>query len=93
MNEKIFPDNITIIDAPLKLEGLASSPFDAEGVKCQKMNIIENGVLKYWLLDNASAKQLNMVTTGNAAKSGNGLIYPSSSNLHIHQYWLLENQE
>tara|TARA_B100001179_G_C18592480_1_gene405396 strand:- start:203 stop:1555 length:1353 start_codon:yes stop_codon:yes gene_type:complete len=83
MNEKIFPDDITIIDDPLKLEGLASSPFDAEGVKSQKMNIVENGVLKHWLLDNASAKQLNMVTTGNAAKSGNGLIYPSSSNLHV----------
>ena len=51
---------ITIIDDPHRLRGLRSKPFDGEGVANARMAIVENGVLKTWLLDCASAKQLGL---------------------------------
>jgi PmbA protein len=47
------------------------------------MAIVENGVLKTWLLDGASAKQLGLATTGHAARGTGGPPSPSATNLYM----------
>ena len=51
INEKIFSDNINIIDKPDIKKGLGSRNFDSEGVKTDTLKLVEQGVLKNYLLD------------------------------------------
>ncbi len=82
LEQSIAPDNITIIDDPLRPRGLASRPFDGEGVECTELDIVRNGVLSNWLLDSASARELGLKTNGRAARSGNSAM-PSASNVRL----------
>jgi PmbA protein len=83
MDEKIFAENISIIDDPHIKRGIGSRPYDAEGVKNAKLKIIENGVLKTWLLDIRSANQLKLKTNGRAARGMGSPSSPSSTNLYM----------
>jgi PmbA protein len=69
LGEKIAGDNIDIVDDGT-LPGLfGTSPFDSEGVKSRRTVVVENGVLKSYLLNTYAAKKLGMQTTGNASRS------------------------
>ncbi|MBU6298172.1 MAG: TldD/PmbA family protein [Alphaproteobacteria bacterium] len=83
MGQQIFAPSIAIIDDPHRLRGLRSKPFDGEGVANARTAIVENGVLKTWLLDCASAKQLGLKTTGHAARGTGGPPSPSSTNFYM----------
>jgi PmbA protein len=83
MGQTIFSPAITILDDPHRPRGLRSKPFDGEGVANAKQAIVENGVLKTWLLDCASAKQLGLQTTGHAARGTGGPPHPASTNFYM----------
>jgi len=83
MGEEVFAPGITITDDPHRLRGLRSKPFDGEGVRNQRRALVENGVLKTWLLDCASARQLGLTTTGHAARGTGGPPSPSATNLYM----------
>ena len=68
LGEQIFSKDISIIDDPKILKGLGSRPFDGEGLKTNKKEIVQNGVLKTWLLNTSTAKKLNLKSTGNASR-------------------------
>jgi len=69
LNEKLFPEIITIIDDPLIEKYPGSYPFDGEGLNGIKKNIIENGKLLTYLHNSYSAGKLKMNLTGNASYS------------------------
>src|SRR5436305_3799787 len=69
LGARLFAKNIRIIDDPLRVRGLRSQTFDAEGVKVKKLAIIDDGVLTTWLLDCATARELELVTTGHDDRS------------------------
>src|SRR5262249_3537232 len=78
LGEKIAAESLTVID-DATLPGLfGTTPFDDEGVKCRKTPVIENGVLKNYLLNSYTARKLGMKTTGNAARgvAGNAGVGP-----------------
>jgi len=83
MDKQVFSSAINIIDDPHRLRGLRSKPFDGEGVANKRWALIENGVLRTWLLDSASARQLGLTTTGHAARGTGGPPAPSPTNLHM----------
>jgi PmbA protein len=83
MEEQIFHESINIVDDPHILRGMASKPFDAEGVQNNKLKIIENGVLKTWLLDVRSANQLKLITNGRAARGASSPPSPTCTNLYM----------
>jgi PmbA protein len=83
LKEQVFATGITIIDDPHRLRGLRSKPFDGEGVRNHRMALVEHGVLKTWLLDCASARQLGLTTTGHAARGTGGPPSPSTTNLFM----------
>ncbi|HTT81939.1 MAG TPA: TldD/PmbA family protein [Rhizomicrobium sp.] len=83
MDTQVFAPGIRIIDDPHRMRGLRSRPFDGEGVRNARTALIENGVLKTWILDCASAKQLGLQTTGHAARGTGGPPSPSTTNLYL----------
>lgn len=83
LGQQIFPEAITIIDDPHRRRGLASKPFDGEGVKNRRTEIIKNGVLTTWLLNSAQARQLKMELTGHATRGAGGPPGSGSTNLHM----------
>jgi PmbA protein len=83
LDKEVFSRSINIVDDPHRIRGLRSKPFDGEGVANQKRGLIENGVLRTWLLDCASAKQLGLATTGHAARGTGGPPAPSPTNLYM----------
>jgi PmbA protein len=83
MGQHIFPAGTRVVDDPHIVRGVRSKPFDGEGVANRAMNLIEDGVLKTWLLDSASARQLGLTTTGHAARGTGGPPSPSVSNLYL----------
>jgi PmbA protein len=83
LGQQLFSKNIRIIDDPLRVRGLRSQSFDAEGVKVKKLAIIDEGVLTSWLLDSATARELGLVTTGHAHRGVSSSPSPGSYNLHM----------
>jgi len=83
MGQKIFANGIAIIDDPLRKRGLRSRPFDGEGVATRPLALIEDGTLRSWLLDCATARELSLTTTGHASRGTSSVPSPSPSNLHM----------
>jgi len=81
LGQQIMPDWLTIEEHPHLLKGLASTPFDSEGVRTERRNIVENGMLQQWLLTSYSARKLGLQSTGHAGGihnwriAGNGLDF------------------
>lgn len=70
LGERLFRDDVTIVDDPVRPRGLRSRPFDAEGVRVARKELVSSGVLNGWIADSASARQLGIDPTGNAVRSG-----------------------
>ncbi|MDB5633505.1 MAG: TldE protein part of TldETldD proteolytic complex, partial [Tardiphaga sp.] len=83
LGKQLFNSNIRIIDDPLRVRGLRSQSFDAEGVAVKKIAIIDEGVLTTWLLDCATARELGMTTTGHAHRGVSSSPSPGAYNLHM----------
>jgi len=83
LGRQLFKDGIRVIDDPLRRRGLRSRPFDAEGVACAPLAVVEDGVLASWLLDCATARELGMATTGHAQRSVSSIPSPGSTNMHL----------
>ena len=83
MGEAVFAAPIDIIDDPLRPRGLRTKPFDGEGVATARRALIEGGVLKSWVLDCASARQLGLATSGNASRGTSGPPSPAPTNLFM----------
>ncbi len=81
--ERIFAPGIDVVDDPLRRRGLRSRPFDAEGVAASVHKIVDDGVLQNWLLDCATARELNLQTNGHAQRGVSSTPSPAPSNLHL----------
>ena len=58
INEQIFTETINVIDKPDINKGVGSQIFDSEGVKSDTLNLVQNGVLKNYLVDTYNGKKL-----------------------------------
>jgi PmbA protein len=68
LGQKIAGDNVNVIDDGTIPGGFGTSPFDGEGIPTRRTIVIENGVLKSYLLNTYTAKKLGLQTTANAAR-------------------------
>lgn len=71
---QVFPSFLNIAERPHLLQGLASSPFDAEGVATRDRELVQGGVLQGYVLGSYSARKLGLKTTGNAGGIHNLLV-------------------
>ena len=80
--ESLFAPGITVRDDPHRRRGLASKPFDGEGLETRPLDIVADGILAGWLLDSASARQLGLEPTGHATRSA-GAPGAGTTNVHM----------
>lgn len=71
IGQQVFAPDIQILERPHLHKGLASSPFDDDGVATVDRNVVENGVVQGYFLGSYSARKLGMRTTGNAGGAHN----------------------
>jgi PmbA protein len=61
---------LTIIDDGIRAKGLASAPFDGEGVPTMRNMLVEKGVLQSFIYNVKAAKRAGVTSTGNASRGG-----------------------
>ena len=83
LGERVFAQGVTVVDDPLRPRGLRSRPFDGEGVRVSRQELVADGVLKTWIADSAAARQLGIAPTGHAARGVGGAPGASPSNLYL----------
>lgn len=83
LGERVFAPGVTITDDPHRRRGLASRPFDGEGIATAPVRLIDDGVLATWLLDTASARRLGLASTGHATRGGAAPGAPGPTNLTL----------
>ena len=83
MGQQVMARGITVRDDPHRPRGLRSRPFDAEGVPMRALAIVEDGVLRTWLLDSRSARQLGLRTNARAGRGTGGPPSPGITNLWL----------
>ena len=75
----VFGPDIQIIEDPHAPGAVGSAPFDEEGVRTQRREVVSNGIVQGYFLSTYSARKLGMQTTGNAGGSHNLKILSSST--------------
>ncbi len=86
IGEKVFGDNINLIDDPFCKKALVHSSFDDEGVPCYTKSIVENGVFKGFMHSLKTANFYGVKPTGNGFKAGAaGGVSTSPVNLYLQE--------
>ena len=71
INQKIFSDSVNIFDKPDIFKGQGSRSFDSEGVRTDTLKLVEQGVLKNYLIDTYSGRKLNLKSNGRCGGTSN----------------------
>ena len=71
IDQKIFSGTINIYDKPDITKGLGSKCFDSEGVKTETLKLVEEGILKHYLIDTYNGKKLNLKSNGRCGGTSN----------------------
>ncbi len=95
LGEQIAANRLTIIDDNVMLletgvGGFGTSPFDGEGLPSLRTVVVENGVLRNYLLNTYTARKLGMKSTHNAARGLAGTPGIGCGNLYVEQGTLTE---
>jgi PmbA protein len=81
LGQRVAGENITVIDdgtmvfdhetpeGNLRTGGYGTSPFDGEGLPTRRTVLVENGILKNYVMNTYTARKLGMASTGNASRS------------------------
>jgi PmbA protein len=83
LGQTMFKPGTSIIDDARLARGRASKPFDGEGLPTGRLAVVADGVLKSWLLDCRSARQLGLRSTGHASRGTGGPPSPAPTNLYL----------
>jgi PmbA protein len=85
LGQEVLPKALSLVEDPLRPRAFGSRPFDAEGLPSQRRVLVEDGVLTGWVLDLATARQLGLTSTANAARGPGSGPRPSLTNLELTQ--------
>ena len=80
---RIAPEHFTLVDDATLAHGIATRPFDGEGVTSQKTLIIENGILRNFLYDATTARKARAQSTASASRSWASLPGIGTSNFYL----------
>ena len=79
--EQLFPGFVNIREDPFIPRAMGSAAYDSEGVATRRRSLVEEGVLKGYVLSAYSARRLGLQTTGNAGGVRNLLVAPNGGGL------------
>src|SRR6185503_13366822 len=81
LGKEVFSSLVTIEERPRERQGLASSPYDEEGVATAERAVVRDGVLQGYFLGCYSARKLGMRSTGSAGGNHNLVVSSEPSDL------------
>src|SRR5205823_733861 len=76
LGKQVLSAKVRIDERPLEPQGMASTPFDEEGVAKQARTIVKDGVVEGYFLGSYAARKLGMRSTGSAGGHHNLLVRP-----------------
>ena len=76
LGTRVFAPGVEIREDPHIPCGMASSPFDAEGVATAPRVVVHDGMLRGWFLSTYSSRKLGLESTGNAGGNHNLILVP-----------------
>ena len=71
LGQQVLPEHVDINEDPFEAKGKGSAPFDDEGVRTVKRQVVQGGVVQSYFLSTYSARKLGLRTTGHAGGSHN----------------------
>ncbi|WP_408520157.1 metalloprotease PmbA [Paraburkholderia sediminicola] len=71
LGQVVLAEHLNLNESPHELCGLASAPFDDEGVRTVTRQLVRDGVLHGYFLSAYAARKLGMASTGNAGGAHN----------------------
>ena len=74
LGKQVFSPQVRIEERPLEAQGLASTPFDDEGVATHERPIVRDGVVEGYFLGSYAARKLGMKSTGSAGGHHNLVV-------------------
>lgn len=74
LGQQVFPDYVNLREEPHIPGGLASAPYDSEGVATRARDMVAGGVVKSYVLSSYSARKLQLPVTGHAGGVHNLLV-------------------
>ena len=84
VGQAVASAKLTVLDDALRPDGLATRPFDDEGVASRAVALIEDGVFKTFLHNTQTARRMGGASTGHAARGGyKGTLGVAPSNLYV----------
>jgi PmbA protein len=83
LGQKVASPNVTVLDDGLRPGGFGSRPFDDEGIPSRVTPVVEEGVLRNYLLNSYTARKLNLTTTGNASRGVAGPPVVGPKNFYL----------
>ena len=85
MGAPVLPAGLSLTEDPSRPRIAGSRPFDGEGLPPAAAPIVEDGVLRRWLLDLATARKLGLPPTGNAYRGSAAPPGPGAGNVALTQ--------
>lgn len=85
LGEQVLPKGLTLTEDPTRPRATGTRPFDGEGLPVAPRDLVTDGILQGWVLDLATARQLGMTSTANAARGTSAPPSPSVSNVSLTQ--------
>jgi PmbA protein len=83
LDTQVLPTGYDLVEDPTRPRASGSKPFDGEGLAVNSRKIIDAGILTGWTLDLATARKLDMQSTGNASRGVGSPPSPSSGNMAL----------
>lgn len=82
LNTRIAAPGLTLVDDPLLPRGVASTPFDGEGLPTTRKKLVEHGVLKSFMYDGYTARKAGVTPTANARRSFSSMPHAGAFNFY-----------
>lgn len=83
LGETVAAPALTVIDDGRMRGAVGSRPFDGEGLATQRTVVVENGILKNYLLNTYTARKLSLKSTASATRALTGAPVVGFSNFFI----------
>lgn len=78
LDTPVFAPHLQLLQRPFIPRGPGSAGFDGEGVAARERTLVEDGVLRGWLLGSYAARKLGLTSTGNASGAYNVVVPPGA---------------
>ena len=71
LGRQVLADHLDLLEDPQVPDGMGSAPFDDEGVRTRRRQVVRAGVLEGYFLSTYSGRKLGLPTTGNSGGAHN----------------------